>query len=276
MSATTALPQRAVDGAVPGSRYYPTFGRTLASEWVKLRSLRSTWWVLGSTVAVMVLLSWGASAQLRSSAKNGSADFTGVDAITSGVSIAQLVLAVLGVMVATNEYSSGMIRATFSAVPTRTPVVAAKAVVVFLASVVAGVVSLVLAYAVAQLVLGPVHLMPDLGEWSTWRGLGGTALFLGLIGLMSLGAGLLLRVTAGGIAVVVGVLFVLPIVGAIFQSNHVIREIAKFVPGNAGQAFTTTTTSDSLLSPLAGLIVMLLWAFVPIIVAAVLVKRRDA
>ncbi|PJI94146.1 ABC transporter permease [Luteimicrobium subarcticum] len=257
-------------------RYHPTFVRVLRSEWVKLRSLRSTWWVLGSTVAVMALLSWGASAQLHSDVRHGRAQFTGVDAITSGISIAQLVVAVLGVLVATNEYSSGMVRATFSAVPTRTPVLAAKALVVFVSAIVAGAVGLVLAYVIARAVLSGDGVMPDLGEWTTWRALGGSILFLGLVALLSLGVGLLLRVTAGSIAVVLGILFVLPIVGAIFQGNDVVRDIAKYLPGNAGQAYASTTESDTLLSPTAGLVVSLLWAFVPLAVGIILTKRRDA
>lgn len=265
--------------AVPASRYHLTRPRVLASEWVKFRTLRSTWWTLGSTVAVLVLLAWLAAAQVRAFRDDVPevASLGQADVLAAGASLAQLVAAVLGVLTITNEYSSGMIRATFTAVPPRTPVIVSKALVVLGSVVLAGAIGLALSVPIVRAILDPIGITMDWGDATTWRVLGGTVLFLGLIALLGLGAGTILRHTAAGVATVVGILFVLPIVATFFTGNHTVRDIAKFLPGSAGTAMTATSDlGDAYLTPGQGLAVAVAWAVVPLVVGMVLVKRRDA
>ncbi|GII99225.1 ABC-2 type transport system permease protein [Sediminihabitans luteus] len=267
------------------SPYRRSFGGDVRSEWIKLRTLRSTWWVAGATLVVIAgfglltaFLNHASLSDEQLSATMGGI-FTPTEIITSGAQLAYLILAVLGVLVVTNEYSSGMIRSTLAATPTRVPVLLAKAVVLGLTSLVLTVVGLVLAALVAMPVLAMDDISLDLADADAQRTLWGTLVFLVLISLMALGFGAILRHTAGAISTVVALLFVVPIVLFPFN-NDVITEIEKYLPSSAANAFMTTSDAAqqglALLSPEAGLAVMIAWAVVPLVIGAVLLKRRDA
>ncbi|BDZ42767.1 ABC transporter permease [Paraoerskovia sediminicola] len=268
------------------SRQHLTFGGAVSSEWIKLRTLRSTWWVAAGTVVLLVLIallsSWTFSSfadDPEFAAQTGGGMFDSLELVTSGVSFGQLVLAVLGVLVITNEFSSGMIRSTFAADPGRSATVWAKALVLALVSVVVAAVGIALSYAVAYPFLANADMAPDLGGDDSWRILGGAVVFLVLTALMALGIGTLLRSTAGAIFTIVALNFVAPpILGLI--NNDIVETINKFLPANAGQAFMTTSDLASggidLLEPAQGLLVAIAWAVVPLVAANVVIKARDA
>ncbi|GAA0242267.1 ABC transporter permease [Cryptosporangium japonicum] len=227
-----------------------TFG-ALRSEWVKLWSLRAPVWAVATAgVAVVAggMLAAGAAPP-------------GVDPLVArleGVQYARFAVAVLGVLVATSEYSSGLMRWTFAAVPARWPVLVAKAVVV------GGVTALVALVTVPVAVFagGPGPVSP--GDAGVLTALGGAVGQLVGIAVFALGTGALVRNAAAGIGIVIGAVAILP--GLI---GTVSADAARFVPGRAGEAMMTDT-----FWPNAA--ILLAWAAAGLAGAAYLLRRRDA
>lgn len=260
-----------------------SFLHTLHSEWIKFGSVRSTAWVLGISVIVMV----GFSLMMAAGMSFAAADpemaggqplppdpLVGTMAATFGYSIGQIVLVVLGVMRISGEYTTGQIRSSLAAVPRRLPVLAAKAVVVAVASFVVGSVAVALATLVTTPILDPYGMAADLSDPDTQRALLGVPLYLTAIALLSLGVGAMLRHTAGGIAAVVGLLLVLPIIGQIDLA--VVRDIAPYLPSTAGELLITGDVAGGELTPWQGYAVLLGWVAAALVGAAVLLRRRDA
>ena len=216
MSAADAL--QPGPGAVRDSRGV-TFARVLQSEWTKLWTLRSTLWSLLAAVVAMAGLGPAVAAVQMSRWSHLPLDdrlrFDSIDSGVGGYHGAQLAIGVLGVLVITGEYATGMIRSSLMAVPRRLPVLWAKlavfAAVTFSLMLAAAVVS----FFAVQAIVAQHHQQVTLGDPHALRAVIGTALFLTVLGVLAVGLGGLVRNTAGGIASVVGVLFVLPgIVGA--------------------------------------------------------------
>ena len=253
------------------------FRRVLASEWVKLWSLRSTVLTLFAAAVAMVLIgclaAWAFSSNWDDLDPTERAAFNPIDPALVGVNVAQLAVGVLGVLLVTGEYATGMIRATLSAVPTRLPVLWAKAgLYAVVVLVLMGVTSLV-AFLLAQLFLGDRGA--GLGVEGLPRALLGTAGYLTAIAVLAVALGFLLRSTAGGIATLFGLLLVVPTLGLLLPSSW--RDsLLPYLPSYAGSAVTTVRPQDDLLSPLGGAVVLLVWAVVPLLVAAVVLRRRDA
>ena len=133
MSTLTADPPTTSHAATPpaAAQVQPTFAGVVRGEWIKLLFLRSTWWALASTAAVITLVSLAAAASLNAMADDpalaGIEQMHGAEVISSAFHFGMLTIAVLGALFITGEYSTGMVRSTFAAVPTRIPVLAAKA-----------------------------------------------------------------------------------------------------------------------------------------------------
>ena len=258
-----------------------TFARVVASEWVKFRTLRSTVWTLVVTVLLMVgiaaLAAWG----LTADGGPGPGAAIGAFATTAGSNVAQLSVAVLGVLIITGEYTTGMVRSTFAAVPTRLPALAAKAIVLAATVLVVGLVSIALAYVATLPFLSGTGLEIDLGDPETLRVLGGTALYLTAIALLAFAFGALLRHSAGALAAVLGLLLVVETVFSLIPLAF-FREVSPFLPATAGSQvmlpdlFSEATGAGTDLGPWQGYGVMLAWVAVVLAVAAVLLRRRDA
>jgi ABC-type transport system involved in multi-copper enzyme maturation permease subunit len=187
-----------------------------------------------------------------------------------------LAIGVLGVLVVSGEYSTGMIRSSLMAVPRRLPVLIAKlgifAGVTFVLMLAATFVSF---FAVQAIVAGH-HLDRTLGDPHALRAVVGTALFLTVLGALGMGLGALTRNTAGGIGAFVGLLFVLPGVTALLPSTTA-DAINPYLPLNAAMAVATSTFEDSHhLSPWAGFAMFCGYTAVVLGAAAVLLVRRDA
>src|SRR3954463_7992042 len=152
ISAPEVVPSPAAVSAVP---VRPSFVGILRGEWIKLLSLRSTWWVLAATVALItgvslaVAFSLDATAADRATA-SGPATANGAELVSGGFQLGMLTIAVLGALLITGEYSTGMIRSTFAAVPTRVPVVIAKAIALSVLTGVVAAVSIALSYLVTM------------------------------------------------------------------------------------------------------------------------------
>jgi len=196
--------------------------------------------------------------------------------LTGGI-LAQLAIAVLGVLVITSEYSSGMIRTTFAAVPQRLNVLAAKAAVFTAVTLAVATTSCFIAFFVGQSILSAKGIGVSIGAPGALRTVIGTGLYLAILGLLALGIGALIRKTAGAISAVVGMIFVLPGLAALLPSS--LNAIPKFLPSAAGQAIInggSNARGTTSLSPWVGLGVFFLYAVVAMAAAAFTIVRRDA
>jgi ABC-2 type transport system permease protein len=262
-----------------------TLVRVVNSEWIKFRTLRSTIWTLVVTVLVMVGMVTLFSGVLASQGAGGRGAPVSIDVFSIAASMASLAAVVLGVLVVTGEYSTGMIRSTLAAVPRRLPALWAKAVVlavsIFVVSAVATGISLV----VMQLFLGGKGLAPDLGDAQTLRVLAGVPLYLTAIALFSFSIGAILRHSAGALATVLGLLLVVQNLFMIPWKP--LQYISPFLPGTAGVRIVMTQASlnamtagaptvGAVLSPWQGFAVLLAWVAVLLTAAAVLLRRRNA
>jgi hypothetical protein len=251
--------------------------RVLVSEWIKLWSLRSTVLTLLAAVVAMVvvgcLASWAFVDNWDELTPAERAGFNPIDPALVGVNLAQLAVGVLGVLLITGEYATGMIRATLSAVPTRLPVLWAKAGLYAAVTFVLMAVTSLVAFLTAQPFLGDRGT--DLGVAELPRALLGTAGYLTAIGVLAVALGFLVRSTAGGIATLFGLLLVVPTLGLLLPSSW--RDtLLPYLPSYAGSAVTTVRPQDHLLSPTAGALVLLAWALIPLLAAAATLRRRDA
>jgi ABC-2 type transport system permease protein len=253
----------------------------LTSEWTKIRSVRSTYWTLlaaaGSTIGLSAIVCAVYVAQYAHMSAKDKAGFDPASTSLTGGVLAQLAIAVLGVLVITSEYGSGMIRTTFAAVPQRLTVLAAKATVFAAVTLAVTTSACFIAFFIGQAILGTKGLGVSIGAPHVLRTVVGTGLYLAVLGLLALGLGALIRKTAGAITAVFGMLFVLPVLASLLPSSMSV--IQKFLPSNAGQAIITGGTSDSgasSLSPWVGLGVFCLYAAVALAAAAFTLVHRDA
>jgi ABC-2 type transport system permease protein len=274
--------------ASPGARQVspPAWGRVtqlrvLRSEWTKLRSLRSTRWsMLAAFVAMAGLGPLVASVQMARWFRLEPHERLRFDAINTGVSgyhLAQLAIGVLGVLVITGEYSTGMIRSSLMAVPRRLPVLWAKLLVFAAVTFVAMLIATLVSFVAVQGIVTQHHVQRSLGSPGALRTIIGTALFLTVLSIMCVGLGVILRNTAGGIATFVGLLFVLPGISAILPSS-VNNAISPYLPLNAG----TTLASNSFdpgshhLSHWGGFALFCAYTAAAIVAGAIVLLRRDA
>src|SRR5665811_147746 len=209
-----------------------SFPRIVRSEWIKFRTLRSTVWTLGITVFLMVGIVTLFSAVVASQETGHDARGSSIFVFTLAADLAQLAVVVLGVLVITGEYSTGMIRSTLAAVPRRLPALWAKGAVLAVSIFVLSTVAVAISLAVMQLILGAKGLAPDLGDSDTVRILVGTPLYLSAIALLAFAIGAILRHSAGALATVLGLLLVIE---TLFQIPwKPLQHISPFLPGTAG------------------------------------------
>lgn len=268
----------------PGSGL--TFSGVLRGEWIKLTSLRSIRWSL----LVMIVLSW-AGALLMTAAVSGTEFATAeampallAQAATFSSNLTVLVMGVLGVLAATSEYSSGMILSSLAAVPRRTPLLVAKAIVVAILACVVGALGIFGGGAISALVFGGdafgVMLQPEV-----LASMLGTVLYLMLATLLALGIGGMLRSGAGAISVVVVLLFVSTLVFQILSVTGWawVPDVAQWLPADLGYELSTSALmpADAPVEQLGvgywpALGGLVAWAAAALVPAAILLKTRDA
>lgn len=261
-----------------------TFRRLVAAEWIKLRSLRSTWWTLA--VGLLFLPAFAVSrvasiAQVPEAA--GTEWMVGAVYVTSGVALTQLAFCTLGVLVVSGEYGTGQVRSTFLASPGRLSVLAAKLVVTCAAVAVASLVGVALAWAASAPFFDETGMSIDLTRSEDLRILLGVPLYLATAAALAFGIGTIVRSSAAGVATVLGVLLVVENGLAAIPWGPV-QTLAAHLPASAGSrllqsdvAGSVITVSDSTaLTPWEGYGVMLAWVVAILVVAGVLVRRRDA
>jgi ABC-type transport system involved in multi-copper enzyme maturation permease subunit len=255
-----------------------TLPRILRSEWTKLTSLRSTVWTL--LAAVVITIGFGllvCSITVADFHHTGNRSDLNDPVMTSlvGGYFSQIAVGVLGVLLITGEYSTGMIRTSLGAVPHRVPMLAAKAIVFGVTTYVVSLAAILVAFFGGQAILGQIHAGVSIGDPSVVRVLLGGAFFVMTIGLLGIALGTLIRSTGGSIAALLGLIFVVPIVTSFLPGSW--GDIQKFIPNNAGGALVTIGGDhNDLLSPLGGFIVLLVWLAVGLGSAAFVLMRRDA
>jgi len=278
-----------------------TQSRAVVSEWIKFRSLRSTWWSIG--IALLISVGLGILfSDLRGNdiATHGGFEPDQTELSLRGFYLAQLAIGVLGVLYITGEYSTGMIRATLSAVPKRIPVWVAKiaifAVTIFVITLVAAFV----AFLGGQAVLSGFHVhgtflngpkggigfsADPAGAWHSLgvplshpgsvRAIFGAALYMVGIGLLGLGCGFIIRNTGGAIAALFGLVLVLPLLAQALPSS-LQQHVSKYLPLMAGTAGMNTQSNTDQLSPWAGLGVFALYVVAALGIGLYVLRRRDA
>ncbi len=280
----------------PAGRRAPGLWDAIRSEWVKLRTVRSAPWMLGAMVVVGVGVAM-LSAHAYSIAGQGlggcqgatvggnvvSTGQSSLRASLAGFFPALLIVGILGMEVVTAEYGSGMVRATFSAVPRRYVVVAAKAIVLAVVVYVTSGIMLLVSFLAGQALIG--H--PCSASFSTQGvtlGLAGGALGLALVGLVSLGIGMVVRKTAGGIGILVAVLLVVPWILAGVFSGTFETHIAKFMPlwqeiavvmGNTASNTGGASGSTVFFPPWIGLAILAGYTAAVLAIGTILTIRRD-
>ncbi len=253
---------------VPRGHY--RFSHVARMEWIKLRSLRSTWWVLAVTVAGAIAI----AVAVGVNTKDAAADLT--NNALAGISLGLLLMGVLGVLVMTGEYSSGTIRATLAAIPNRPLLLAAKAAVFGVVTLAIGEVAAFIAFFAGDAALPGTITGPALGQPGVLRAvvLGGAGFCL--IGLIGLGLGAIIRHAPAAIAVLVGGVYVLAqLLGAV--ANSIIGYLPVSIVANSLSAVKPMGQGEiHILSPWTGLGMLCLYAVVTLSIGGWLLVRRDA
>ena len=267
---TSHLPRLAYRGRV-------TQWGVLRSEWTKLRSVRSTAWSLAAAFVLTIALAALAAAVVVNHwphmQAHDRADFHPLDVAQVGVQLAQLAIGVLGVLLITAEYSTGMIRASMTAVPRRLPVLAGKAVVYALVTFCLMAPASLAAFFSSQAILSGRSIQTSFTAAGVPRAVIGAALYLTVIGLFGLGLGAIVRNTAGGIATFAGIMFVLPPLMNVLPLSWN-QAASPYLPLQAGERIMALHQGNQL-APWTGFGVLCAYAAVALILAAILLRRRD-
>jgi hypothetical protein len=252
----------------------------LRSEWIKLRTVRSTIWTLLVTVVLgigfSVLSVLAAKARTSGGGPGGGFVIDPTRRSLSGVIFAQLAIGVLGVLVMSAEYSSGTIRATFSAIPRRLVVLAAKTAVFGLVAIVVSEVVTFVAFFIGQAIFSSSSLPhTTLGQPGVLRAVVGGGLYLTLLALFALGLATIIRHTAGSISAFVGLLLILPLLLNALPTNYQ-NDIGRFLPINIGVNVVSIAPQANSFSPWVGIIVLAAYAVGTLVIGGALLVRRDA
>ena len=275
MTTTQTFPTRS---AVPGTG----FGRLLHGEWTKFRSVRSTLWslviLIVADVALTAILTAAIVKQWNTLDPDRKAHFTtdpGGTILGSGVELGQLAVCVLGVLVIASEYTTGMIRSSLLAAPTRLPILGAKAAVLAMTVFVVAELGAFPSFAIGSAI---VHSKADVSMSSpgAMRAIVGTGLYLTMLALFALAIGALTRHAAAGITTVIGFVLVLAPLAQLLPGS-VGKHIHAYLPSEAGRlVMQTSQHSGDLLTPWQGYGVFALWTAALLIAAGFLIRLRDA
>ncbi|MFI8433491.1 ABC transporter permease [Streptomyces sp. NPDC079020] len=268
---TTPLPTR--PAAPVRLAYRITPARVLRSEWHKLWSLRSTWVTVISASAL--ILGIGLIMGGTYTSGGGDSDVDTVVLTLYGTLLGQLCIAVLGILVTAGEYSTGMIRASLTAVPRRLPVLWAKAAVFAVSAFSAMFVTALITFSAAQLFLHDTDQAASLGDPGVLRAVAGNSAGITLLSLVALGLGALFRSVPGAIGAFIGGVMIVPEILGMIPYETVESAIAYF-PTQAAGALGSAAPLPDAASPGTALFALCLWAAAVLGVAALLLRRRDA
>ena len=257
-----------------------TQARVLVSEFTKFRTVRSTVWTLLVSVVLIIgisaLFSAVSASQYHTFDAADRATFNPVSISLSGMMFAVVAIGVLGVLMISGEYSTGMIRSSLTAVPRRLPVLWGKlavfAGVIFSISLVASLISFFL----GQALLSGHHLGASIAAPGAVRSIIGAALYVTVSGMIGVALGALFRNTAAGIATFAGVFFVIPPLTGLLPAS-ISDHLSQYLPSYAGDALWGGARGvTNALSPWTGFAVLCGYAVVVIAAAALRLRRADA
>ncbi|WP_380527318.1 ABC transporter permease [Streptacidiphilus alkalitolerans] len=251
-----------------------SLGRAVKSEWIKWCSLRSTWAVLGAAVVGMLAVGLIIGFNTRHLTGNQDANDLASSAPLQGFFLGQLLIGALGVLFVSSEFSTGMIRSTFAAVPRRQPVLWAKLAVFFVITAVVMTIATVVTFLVSQAVISQSRPGFSLSDPGVWRYVLGTSLYMVLAGVIGGMIAWMVRSTPGSLVSFFALIFVVPQLFSLFGSTG--KHIAQLFPSQAGEAFTVAQPEAPHLSPGAGVLVLCAWAVAAIVAASITLRRRDA
>jgi ABC-2 type transport system permease protein len=273
MTATQAAPGSAAGLPAPGRP--ARFTGVLRSEFTKIRSTRSTYWALLAMILITVGFGALASGGAASNASHLDPGFDATARSLDGMFVGQLVIVVLGALIITSEYSTGMIRTSLTAMPRRGTVYAAKALAFASVALAAGLVTSFGSFFLGQAIMSSHHINATIGQPHVLRAVIGGGLFLAACGMLAYGLGMMLRHTAAAITAAIGLLFVLTVlVNFLPQSWQ--DHVNKWTPAIAGSGIWQAHTDPGNLSAWAGFGVLCGYAAAAMIIGMILFRRRDA
>jgi ABC-type transport system involved in multi-copper enzyme maturation permease subunit len=270
--------------SLPSSVSNVTFGGALRSEFTKIRSVRSTYWTL--LVMIVLTVGLGAIASYGTTKSAQGPFFDPASWSLGGLFLTQLVIGVVGTLVITSEYSTGMIRTSLTALPQRGLLVTAKVAVFAAVAFVTGLISSFASFFTGQAIMASHHTNTTLSHPGVLRAVIGGALFVTVCGLLALGIGLLIRHTAGALTAVAGVLFVLPLLGNLLPHSWQ-DNVDKWLPTAAGAQIWTAVhpphansasplgTGGLMFAPWTGFAVFCGYAAIVLAAGLILFRRRD-
>ncbi|MGA8788692.1 MAG: ABC transporter permease [Paenarthrobacter sp.] len=280
---TTTMDRKSIRNSVgPG----PAFHRVLNSEFIKFRTLMSTLILLASTALVMVgfaaLSAWGtgqfaeqvASDPEAAAAMAAQGGDLAVSIPTSGISFAQLILGSLGVLLMSSEFTTGMARSTFAAVPKRLSPFLAKLIVVMVSAFLLTAVSIYIAGLVSLPIVDNYDLKLDLGSSQSVKLLLVNSLYVAAVAAIGMALGTIVRNSAGGIMSLVGLLFVAPIAFQLIPGDF-FKEANKYLPTSTITPMTAVEHVPETLEAWQAALVLGAWVVVPVALAMLLLKKRD-
>ena len=258
------------------------FAETLHAEWTKLRTLPGSAWLLLATAALTIMVGVAADAASTCGSIGCQADPAKLS--LTGVQVGQSIVAIIAVLAISNEYSTGMIRVTLTATPRRCSVLGAKAALVGGLVLVTGALAVLGSVLAGRLILPghgftAAHGFPplSLGYGPDLRAAVGSVLYLALIALLALGVATAVRDSAVAIGLLLGLLYVFPIVSRVVGNQHWQRHLEQVAPMSAGLSIQATVNLGELpLTPWQGLGVLAAWAFGALLLGAVVLRLRDA
>ena len=253
----------------------------LRAEWTKLRTLAGTGWLLAAAVALTIAVSAGVAAATHVSSGGEGQDPTKIALL--GIDLGQAVIAVLAVLTISEEYGTGMIRISLSAMPRRLILLGAKAANIAGLTLITGVLAVTGCLIAGRLLLpsaglGPAHGYPlvSISHSSTFRAAAGSVAYLILIALLSLGIATAIRDTAVALGAALALLYLPPLL-AQAVSDPLRRHLEQIAPMTAGLAVQATTNPRSqVITPWAGLGVLTAWAVASLLIAGLQLRLRDA
>lgn len=261
------------------SRVRVTPARVFKSEWIKFRTLRSSWLLLlvafGSLATIGIAVNWSTIADWAHMNAREFRHFNALDDSLVGFQLSQLAVGVLGILVIAGEYSTGMIRSSLSAVPNRLPILWAKTILVATLTLVVSLPASLITFFGSQRILSSHNLQTSWSAPNVPRTVLGVALYLTVVAVIGVALGALIRNIAGAIATFVGIMLVLPAIASSLPPTWADR-INPFLPSTAGQALMAFRADTRVMLPWNGFVLFVVYAAALLGVAAFLLKRKDA
>jgi ABC-2 type transport system permease protein len=271
--------------SVPSPVSKVTYGGALRSEFTKIRSVRSTYWTL--LIMIVATVGLGTISSYGTTRSHQGLYFDAASWSLGGVWLTQLLIGVVGTLVITSEFSTGMIRTSLTALPQRSLLMAAKVVVLAAVAFATGLIGSFASFFVGQQIMSSHHTSTTLSHPGVLRAVIGGALFLTVGGLLAFGIGLLIRHTAGALTAMVAVLFLLPLLGNLLPTSWQ-DHVDKWLPTAAGAQIWTAVhpphlnsaspigAGGPMFAPWTGFAVFCAYAAIVLVAGLTLFRKRDA